>query len=158
MSSVAAWRASAIPALEMTARGGAPADAPSSEIELDLARLDVLGSLLPLEKVRELLTMYLLHTNERIAQVRALSAGEDLEALGREAHTLIGTSGNIGALRIFGLASALEVACRAAERATARNLAVELVEAAASSRAAITAWLEARQPGAPASAMAEAQT
>src|SRR5213082_2008841 len=84
-----------VPAAPEPADGVEPA--PCRPAALDLTRLKMFEDMLPLDEIRALLDMYLINTNERLATICTLSEGGDLALLTREAHTLIGTSGNVGA-------------------------------------------------------------
>ena len=53
---------------------------------------------------------------------RSLDCG-DLDGAGREAHTLLGTAGNFGAMRLSGLAAELRAACDAGNARLARDIA-----------------------------------
>lgn len=79
---------------------------------LDGALLDQLETAIGQKSVRELVTIYLDTTGERLdALDRALALG-DCKAVGQEAHDLKSTSGNLGASRLFAQARALEAAAR----------------------------------------------
>ena len=137
------------PALAAAASANtSPADAPTEIGILDGGRLSLLESVMPPESLREFLGLFLEQTEERAARIQAASAEGDLAALGREAHSLLGAAGNVGAVDVSRLAEALETACRAGERAAAERLGGELVAAADLAAAALRAWLDVEQrPG-----------
>jgi HPt (histidine-containing phosphotransfer) domain-containing protein len=133
------------------------ADAPRREA-LDLTRLKMFEDLLPLEEIRGLLDMYLTNSSERVATIRMLSESGDLAALAKEAHQLIGTSGNVGAARVSEPAGALETACKAGKPDDVPRLAAEVIEAVAAATDAILAWLGERSQGTESDSKMEAIT
>jgi HPt (histidine-containing phosphotransfer) domain-containing protein len=98
---------------------------------------------LPAENVRQLLLLFLDQIDAQIVTIEALSAGGDLGALEREAHTLAGTSGNIGALRLSGFARGIEAASKDADAARVARLARGLDSAAKEAAAGLRHWLAA---------------
>jgi len=56
----------------------------------------------------ELITMYLQDTHARLNTLRELSAGKQWQDLKREAHSLKGSSGNLGVVVIYDLCKELE--------------------------------------------------
>ena len=93
------------------------------------------------ETLGEFLDVFLVSTAERITQIRGLVDRDDLEEIGREAHTLLGTAGNFGALRLSKLAVELSAACDAGDPRLARGVAGELTDAFNATAAAVLAWL-----------------
>jgi HPt (histidine-containing phosphotransfer) domain-containing protein len=100
--------------------------------------------------------MYVINTNERIATIRSLAKSGDMPALAKEAHTLIGTSGNVGADRASEMAAMLEAACKAGKLAEAMDGVAALDGAVTAAMDAILAWLAARFPAAEPPERAEA--
>ena len=90
--------------------------------------------------------MFLCGTDERIRQIRGLTDQDDLDEIRREAHTLLGTAGNFGALRLSKLAVELMAACDAGDQSAARRVAVELTDALNATSAAMRAWLNDKRP------------
>jgi TMAO reductase system sensor TorS len=108
---------------------------------LDPERLRVLEAMLPSEDLRGLLDLYVINTNERIETIRSLSKSGDLIALAGEAHTLIGTSGNVGATRVSELAATLQTACKTGNLDEALGIVAALDTAVTATIDAILAWL-----------------
>ena len=108
---------------------------------VDAARLDMIAEVTPGEALGEFLDVFLVGTDERIRQIRDLADQDDLNEIGREAHTLLGTAGNFGALRLSKLAVELRAACDAGEQSVARRVAGELTDAFNATSAAMRAWL-----------------
>ena len=140
-------------------RTSAPATAPAMVAghgALDLERLKVLEAMLPSEDLRGLLDLYVINTNERLETIRTLSKSGDLIALAGEAHTLIGTSGNVGAARVSELAAALETACKTGKLEEALGVVAALNTAVTAAIDAILTWLGERFPAADSTDRAEA--
>jgi HPt (histidine-containing phosphotransfer) domain-containing protein len=93
------------------------------------------------EPLSEFVDVFLANTAERINQIRRLLDCHDLDGTGREAHTLLGTAGNFGALRLSRLAEELRAACDAANASRARDVAEGLTEAWDATSGAMHAWL-----------------
>ncbi len=132
-----------------SASGPAVAQAPTpvaGHPALDPDRLKMLEDILPGPDLRSLLDMYVINTNERMATIRTLSKIGDLGALAAEAHTLIGTSGNVGAPRVSEIASALEIACKTSKLDELPALIAALDSAVSSTIDAMLAWLSVRFP------------
>ena len=123
---------------------------------LDPERLKMLEEMLPSEDLRGLLDMYVINTNERIATIRSLAKSGDLAALAKEAHTLIGTSGNVGAARASEMAATLETACKTGKADEVPGRVAALDDALTAAIDAILAWLAARFPTADSPEKAEA--
>ena len=75
--------------------------------------------------------------------LKALWAGGDFAALEREAHTLAGSSGNVGALRLSGLARGIEAASKDADAERVARLARGLDSVAKEAAAGLRHWLAA---------------
>ncbi|MCB1051311.1 MAG: Hpt domain-containing protein [Acidobacteria bacterium] len=71
---------------------------------------------------RELLEMFIEDARDLLSEIeKALSAG-NLEVASQVAHTLKGSSGNVGAETVFGLAQNLEAQLKMGEQSTAHSL------------------------------------
>jgi HPt (histidine-containing phosphotransfer) domain-containing protein len=68
-----------------------------------------------------------------------------LGELGREAHSLAGCTGNVGATRLSRLARELEAACKAGDHGAAAGLSMRVVAASTEAVAAVRACLEVRR-------------
>jgi signal transduction histidine kinase/DNA-binding response OmpR family regulator len=116
-------------------------DGPQKPVELDLKRLQMLETLLEPVELRDLLELYLGSADESGVRIVQYAARNDLEALGREAHIIVSSAGNIGLDRVRALAQALEEACRTDQRETASHLVAELRTASAAGARALRSWL-----------------
>jgi signal transduction histidine kinase/CheY-like chemotaxis protein/HPt (histidine-containing phosphotransfer) domain-containing protein len=109
---------------------------------LDLAVMSELEASLPLQNLRDVIALYLADADlylERIARARAK---DDMQAVAREAHNLVSTSGNLGALKVSKMARTLEAACRRGDRRV-YPLISDLSEACVASCDALRGWLDA---------------
>jgi CheY-like chemotaxis protein len=111
-------------------------------VTIDLARLEMVAEVMAGgEPLDEFVDVFLANTAERINQVRRLLDCHDLVGTGREAHTLLGTAGNFGALRLSRLAEELRVACDTGNARHAEDVAGGLTEAWDATSGAMRAWL-----------------
>jgi len=110
---------------------------------LDHAHLASLAVHLPAENVRQLLLLFLDQIEAQIVTLKALWAGGDFAALEREAHTLAGSSGNVGALRLSGLARGIEAASKDADAERVARLARRLDSVTKEAAAGLRHWLAA---------------
>ncbi len=88
---------------------------------------------------RRILELFLEESGKRLECIDRALEDEDFEALRLEAHTLKGSSGNIGADRVADLAARLREAAEVGERASCEEISDSLVRASAST----SRWLEA---------------
>jgi CheY-like chemotaxis protein/HPt (histidine-containing phosphotransfer) domain-containing protein len=87
------------------------ARAGQDEMMFDESRLAGLQLIASEAQFAELVESFLGNAAERIDRIKAMAAMGDHVGLAREAHSLISTAGNIGALKISSLARELETAC-----------------------------------------------
>src|SRR5437763_8442529 len=69
-------------------------------LAIDPARLDMIADVMHGQALSEFLDVFLISTAERIARVGNLAGNDELEEIGRVAHTLLGTAGNFGAMQL----------------------------------------------------------
>jgi HPt (histidine-containing phosphotransfer) domain-containing protein len=96
---------------------------------------------MPHERVNELVTLFLEQIDDQIAGIRALVGAGDLSVLEREAHTLAGSAGNLGACQVTKQARELQAACKGDNVAGVIFLANELEEALRTAATALRGWL-----------------
>jgi len=129
-------------------RAGPRAVAPArfrTDKALDHEKLAELKNVLSLAKVTELVSLFLNEAAARLEAVESAVARGDLSSAAREAHTLVSTSGNIGATQLSAAARSLEQACHREEKSSIPALAAELSRTAAAATAALKRWLEQPQ-------------
>lgn len=122
-----------------------PTDCPQPAM-VDAARLDTIAEVTPGEALGEFVDEFLVGIDERIRQIRGLADQDDLDEIGREAHTLLGTAANFGASRLSKLAVELRAACDAGDQSAARRVAGELTGVFNATSAAMRAWLNDKRP------------
>jgi signal transduction histidine kinase/CheY-like chemotaxis protein len=120
-------------------RLGAAGPESAEEPDFDPAPLAALVGAAPRERVSELVRRWLERSEAGVARMRALSEAGDLEALGREAHTMKGTAGTMGARRLGQHAARLEEVCRSGDVEGALRLAALLERDAPAAFAALRA-------------------
>jgi signal transduction histidine kinase/DNA-binding response OmpR family regulator len=111
---------------------------------LDLARLEMVADVMAGEELDEFIDVFLASAAERINKIQSLD-NDNLDVIGQEAHTLLGTAANLGALQLGKLAAELRAACDVGDHALAKTLTQELNEALNSTSAAILAWMHERR-------------
>jgi CheY-like chemotaxis protein len=116
-----------------------PADG-SPTVTIDPSRLEMIAEVMAGEQLGEFINVFLASTAARIDHIRELAARENFEEVGREAHTLLGTAGNFGALRLSKLAAELRTACDAGNPDPALSIIGELTEVFNAASVAILAW------------------
>jgi PAS domain S-box-containing protein len=115
---------------------------------IDGASVATLEAVMCFDDVRDFLDMYCVEVGERLA---LMEGGAPLRVLAGEAHALISTSGNVGAMHVSELARAVEAACKAGDEAAARARIEPLAAAARLAALGLRSWLDARTaPQAPA--------
>ncbi len=120
-----------------------PQNADHAELPLlDLEKLASLTSSLPMSDVRDLLRLFMLDTDKHIADMREQNAGGNLDGVGRNAHVIVSTAGNMGASRLYALARALDSACRAGDDVSMKELVGEMAAVNVRTADAIREWME----------------
>jgi signal transduction histidine kinase/CheY-like chemotaxis protein len=79
---------------------------------VELARLEALKSAVGIDHFVPLLGEFLAALADRVERTIAYVASHDLAATTREAHDLVSTAGNLGAMRLSALARELETSCK----------------------------------------------
>ncbi|MBT5780101.1 MAG: response regulator [Rhodospirillaceae bacterium] len=106
---------------------------------LDEQILDSLSAKIGAAKMAGLVELYVEEIATRLAQLHSLKDGSDLAAIKLEAHSLKGTSGGFGAMRLQQTAEALDIACREGRDADAGSLLDEIVPIAEEAALALEA-------------------
>ncbi len=94
--------------------------------------------------LRELVTLFLRDTPERLDVVRQGLAAGDLDAAARAAHSLKGSAANLGALDLHELAAQAEQRARAGDTAAVRELLAQLDDEYGRVHAQLSALLSTR--------------
>ena len=97
--------------------------------DVDESKLDTLASVLPLDRLNNMLLTFLSSTKSRMERLETLAANLDFKGLMREVHDLKSNSGTFGAMRACSLAEQLERACQANDDAEVPRLMRDLRKA-----------------------------
>jgi CheY-like chemotaxis protein len=108
---------------------------------LALTQLEELGAALPSRALREFVSLYLVDAELHLEQIAKSALDRDLARISVEAHTLVSTAGNLGAMRASAAARRLEQACRSGDFQKTDHLIRDVNEACAQSGAALREWL-----------------
>jgi signal transduction histidine kinase/CheY-like chemotaxis protein/HPt (histidine-containing phosphotransfer) domain-containing protein len=111
---------------------------------LDLEKLGELEAALPLATLRNFVALYLADAGLNLTRIAQCRAKGDFDGVGREAHTLVSTAGNLGAMDTSAAARRLETACREKRHEESYRLIGELSESCEASCAALRAWSDNR--------------
>jgi len=111
---------------------------------IDRTKLDALENMMAPEDMREFLQLYLTQADQRVSRILSLAAAGDLGSAAREAHTLVGTAGNVGARRVSELARSIEEACKKGDETRAGRFVGELGEAASVTSVELQSWLDSK--------------
>jgi two-component system sensor histidine kinase/response regulator len=109
---------------------------------LDLEKLAALKAILPIKSVCELLQLFIVDTDNHVGFIVDRSAAGDLDGVARNAHVIIGTAGNIGAVQVSALAQQLVGACQANDGREVSALVERLVAANRTAIGAVRDWIE----------------
>ena len=112
---------------------------------LDTTNLEELASALPAGNLAALIALYLHDTEAQLLEIGVREKAGDLTAIGRQAHMLVSSSGNLGALRTSALAREVEHACHGGKPEKVMPLVAELRQACMESSAALAAWRDGRK-------------
>jgi CheY-like chemotaxis protein len=107
----------------------------------DPARLETLTGFLRQEQLRDYIRLFLEFAVECAGRIAALAAAGDCDAMGREAHQLVGAAGNAGALEMCRLAEACIAAAKSGDEAACRRLGALLPPATERAAGRLRAWL-----------------
>jgi signal transduction histidine kinase/DNA-binding response OmpR family regulator/HPt (histidine-containing phosphotransfer) domain-containing protein len=116
---------------------------------LDLGKLNELAAALPPATIRNFISLYLADVELHLAQIAQCRAGGDFEGVSRQAHTIISTSGNLGAMQTSAVARRLESACRGGDHEQSCRLIDELRESSRESSDALRDWSNSDEAGKP---------
>ena len=115
--------------------------------EIDIAYLDQIQAVMDPEEAHSFVQAFVDEAAERIAR---MAADDNLAALAGDAHALVSTAGNVGAMRVSELARGLEMACKAGDRVAAQTGMAQVAEAVGLATVELTEWLKlhpAESPG-----------
>jgi HPt (histidine-containing phosphotransfer) domain-containing protein len=96
---------------------------------LDRAAFTELGTILPHDKVRELVVLFAAETGFYMMEMASRRAEGDLQSVARLARNIVSIAGNLGATRAVALARQLERLCRSGDKANTYHLISEMSQA-----------------------------
>jgi CheY-like chemotaxis protein len=123
-----------------------PAGIADDEAVLALTQLEELDAALPSGALREFISLYLVDAELHLEQIAKSARDRDLARISVEAHILVSTAGNLGAMQASAAARRLEQASRSGDFQQADQLTRALSGACARADAALRAWLVEKTP------------
>jgi CheY-like chemotaxis protein len=108
---------------------------------IETAALETLDSVMTPEESREFVEAFRAELETRMSR---MVTAETPEALAADAHALIGTAGNVGAMKVSALASSVEKSCKAGEFASAQATVTVLRRTADTATEGLEAWLQSK--------------
>ena len=109
---------------------------------LDPEKLAGLEDALSPSGARDFLVVYLADAQSHLDIINKSDAQTDMDVIGREAHVIVSTAGNVGAMQVSALARKLSIACKNNNGPSAARLASALNVAHEAACDAISAWLD----------------
>ena len=110
---------------------------------LNTANLEELRSGLPPESLAGLVTLFLHDAESHMLEIDACEKAGDLAGIARQAHMLVSSAGNLGAMQTSALAREIEHFCRNGKPDGLAPMLAELRQCSAQSSAALMAWRDA---------------
>jgi signal transduction histidine kinase/DNA-binding response OmpR family regulator len=108
---------------------------------IESGALETLDSVMTPEESREFVQAFQAELETRMSR---MVKAETPEALAADAHALIGTAGNVGAMKVSELASSVEKSCKAGEFASAQATVAVLRRTADTVSEGLEAWLQSK--------------
>jgi len=131
------------PQVVSTATGPAAKPGAPTSPEIEAASLDQILAVMDPAEAYSFVQAFIDEAAERIAR---MAADGNLESRAGDAHALVSTSGNVGAMRVSQLARSVELDCRAGDRDGADIAMARLAEAVGLASAELAQWLRAQAP------------
>ena len=111
---------------------------------LDLERLGALDAMMPPDEVIDFVRLFMTQLDQGLTRIKELAGGGKYKAVAEEAHTLVSSAGNLGAMRVSASARSLEESCRDDKDGVIQHLR-DLDDAAAATFQELRHWLEKRE-------------
>lgn len=118
--------------------------APPAPPVLDMEIMTVLESVLSRPELINFVSLYLVDVEQRLASIAQNRRALDFVGVSQQAHTIVSTAGNLGAMHTSTVARRLEAACRRGEQDLAMVLIGELNISCQTSAAALRAWSDSK--------------
>jgi len=123
----------------------APPSVSDAEAAVDVEKLDELRKYLPLAGVIDLVSLFTAESNGHAMRIKNYLAESDYKSIAREAHILVSTAGNIGAMKLSAIARTVEQACKNGDLDGFGELVGELDLGISAANAAFGDWIAANQ-------------
>jgi len=123
----------------------ASAPQPEAPPILNHDNLEELRAALPMESLAGLITLFLTDTECVLGEIASCEKIGDLAGIARQAHMLVSSAGNMGAMRTSALAREVEQFCKAGNPEGLAPLLDALRQAGAQSSAALQAWRDSKR-------------
>jgi CheY-like chemotaxis protein/HPt (histidine-containing phosphotransfer) domain-containing protein len=111
---------------------------------LNLENLEELEATLPADKIADFISLYLNSVEGHLQQIDTCAEAHDFEGIAKQAHILVSTAGNLGAVKTSALAREIEQACADRNGDKLRPMLIQLHESCAASSDGLRAWLASR--------------
>lgn len=125
----------------------AVADAAEAD-SIEIAKLDELARYLPVSGVVDLVSLFTAESNGHAMRIKNHLAEKDYPNIAREAHILVSTAGNIGAMHLSATARRLEQACKNDRLEELGRLVGELDRDISAANAGFSRWIAENQQAA----------
>jgi HPt (histidine-containing phosphotransfer) domain-containing protein len=125
-------------------------------VVLDMDKLDELEALLTRTKLDGFISLYLTDLELHLARISECEARRDVEGILREAHAIVSTAGNLGAMQTSAVARLLEQACRRQENERLHSIIDALIRSSDAASAAFKLWARTRSANKPPSRAVDA--
>jgi HPt (histidine-containing phosphotransfer) domain-containing protein len=116
-----------------------------TRVLLDRSQIALLTKSIGLDAVVDFLTLFIEDSTVRLAELRAADERSDIAAMRGEAHILLSSAGNIGALRMSALARELEHATRDENIGRAKATAAAVLACFEATKLEIADWRRMRE-------------
>jgi signal transduction histidine kinase/DNA-binding response OmpR family regulator/HPt (histidine-containing phosphotransfer) domain-containing protein len=122
-----------------------PAALPQEDGAVDQQKLSELVHYLPVAGVIDLISLFTSESDGHVMRIKGYLAERDYQNIALEAHILVSTAGNIGAMQLSATARTLEHACKKGEIDKIGGLVEKLNCGIGTANAGFAAWIAAHQ-------------
>lgn len=120
----------------------------STASPIELEKLSELARYLPISGVIDLVSLFTAESNGHAMRIKNYLAEKDYVSIAREAHILVSTAGNIGAMSLSAKARSVEQACKNGQLDEFGRLIGELDRGISAANTAFSEWIAANQDSA----------
>jgi len=134
------------PAKALAVAEAPPPALPQADGAVDEQKLNELVQYLPMSGVVDMVSLFTAESDGHAVRIKNHLAHDDHQNIAREAHILVSTAGNFGAMHLSATARMLEQACKNNEIHKIGRLVEELNCGIGAANAGFAAWIAAHQP------------